>query len=142
MLPRGARFHGNGRPCDALNHHHIAQYAMEVILSFATKPMLLAFATLVNGFSPMQSAACTGKPAAHEGKQQPDGNSSAADQYWTPERLRKAKPMELPHPPIEGNTRPDQDRKPSVSGSGNPGLQSVPPDRNNLLVPPDGADSK
>lgn len=106
--------------------------------------LLLAFVT--SGFSSADRPERMDKLAQAEHSQQPDPDSKAVREYWTPERLRNAKPMELPHPdrPIEGNNPAGQGSHEDshTTGSGSPGSGAVPPVRDNVLVPPSKVDSK
>jgi hypothetical protein len=66
------------------------------------------------------------------------------DAYWTPERLREARPIEMPHPATPPPSASDSSaaRQPggeagSVSEGGSPGADDVAPDETNYLFPPD-----
>ncbi len=63
-------------------------------------------------------------------QQGPENPADKAEEYWTPERLRKAKPLELPHPaePPKAVTPPSGQGR-SVTGSGDSGAGSVPPEQ-------------
>ncbi len=67
------------------------------------------------------------------------GNSSNNEDYWTPERLKEAKPLELPHPtPSDLNipVPPHESapsKLPSYEAPGHEGEEGIPPDETNLL---------
>ena len=60
------------------------------------------------------------------------------DEYWTPERLREAQPLELPHPTTPLSEEPSAEKEStepaplSVSGPGNPGDAKSPSDGDRL----------
>jgi hypothetical protein len=89
--------------------------------------------TAMIGSEPM-----SGKRAA----EQANPDAPADDPYWTPERLRAAKPIELPHPstpPPEATPVPEG-AAPSISGAGSPGSGGIAPAGENMLDPePDEA---
>jgi hypothetical protein len=65
-------------------------------------------------------------------KEQSDSATENTEDYWTPERLKKAKPLELPHsttPPSHLDLPKEEvgEHPPSVQGSGNTGEGSVDP---------------
>ncbi len=66
-------------------------------------------------------------------------NSSQSEDYWTPERLKEAQPLELPHPitpDIHSQVFPDESAPstiPSHEASGHEGEGEIPPDESNIL---------
>ena len=66
-------------------------------------------------------------------------NSSHSEDYWTPERLREAQPLELPHPiPPDGQSPmfPDESAPFTTSSDEAPGHEGeggISPDENNIL---------
>ena len=102
-----------------------------IVLGLATA--VLAYRALVGG-----DGGTPGQPPVAR-----ESGPDADEEYWTPERLRDAKPIELPHPegPPEAAEPPDvspPDEAASESGAGHLGEGDVPPDETNILVPPDG----
>jgi V8-like Glu-specific endopeptidase len=68
------------------------------------------------------------------------GSQTTIEQYWTPQRLLNAKPMEL-YPPVGADGLPiapqgSADTSPSESGSGAPPSVEVPPSAGKVLIPP------
>jgi len=58
--------------------------------------------------------------------------------YWTPERLKEAKPIEMPHAPgwPPATAEPDTSRPgPSQSGAGSAGSGEVAPEEGTTLIP-------
>ena len=94
-----------------------------------------AFVAVIIGAATIGSMAMGDKAAE---KTNPD--APATDPYWTPERLRAAKPIELPHPdePAPEVPRPSGDAGPSVSGAGHAGSGGVAPEDRDLLDPEGG----
>ena len=87
--------------------------------------------------------------ASNDGETEQKINPSPerVENYWTPEQLRKAKPIEMPHPagPPSGKEHSDNDRpgqEESESGPGSPGVGDIPPGRANILRPKDGISNK
>ena len=64
------------------------------------------------------------------------------DDYWNSERLRKAKPLDLPHPKgteddLNGLLNQDPNKRPSPhTEEGSPGDRTIVPDTSNLLFVP------
>lgn len=91
-----------------------------------------AFLAVIIGAATIGSMAMGDKAAE---KTNPD--APATDPYWTPERLRAAKPIELPQPdgPAPEAPQPADDAGPSVSGAGHPGSGEIAPEDRDLLDP-------
>lgn len=83
------------------------------------------------------STADASSPPAFPGQSNP-GMGRAQD-YWTPDRLRGAKPLDLPHPRAEPPNAISPPAKAggdnSATGAGNAGGPAVPPETTNLLDP-------
>jgi len=68
-----------------------------------------------------------------------EGSASKNEDYWTPERLKEAKPLELPHPTSPDLKPPVPPHKsvpsqpPSYEAPGHEGEEGIPPDGTNLL---------
>lgn len=66
-------------------------------------------------------------------------DSSNNEDYWTPERLKEAKPLELPHPtapPSKVPVPPHESapsQPPSFKAPGHEGEEDIPLDETNLL---------
>jgi hypothetical protein len=61
----------------------------------------------------------------------PDGEG-----YWTPDRLKRAKPRDLPSvDDITGPTSNATNTPPSTAAPGSPGNQTTPPGDRNIIIP-------
>ncbi len=107
---------------------------------FTTLTCLLSLTTCLLATACSESQVLSAKPPTNEKTEMP---SESVDNYWTPERLRKAKPLELPHPsappaekvlPQEDLPQKDESEAELPSGApGEPGDAGVRPDEKNLL---------
>jgi hypothetical protein len=85
------------------------------------------------------SAASPGTPSLPPTLENVSPNAEAGREYWTPERLRNARPVEMypAGPPEEGEF--DIPRQPgSVGEPGRPGSGDIAPDETNFILPMDG----
>lgn len=100
--------------------------------------LFLFLATLVGSMWLSCASVHSEEPPAQNKSQLPSEN----DEYWTPERLREAKPLELPHPetPAPKATFPEPEGEssdtiaPSIEAPGDPGAGDVHPSEKNLLI--------
>jgi len=79
--------------------------------------------------------------SAEKANPEAEPRGDASEPYWTPERMRAAKPLPLPHPDAAPPEAPaTSEGAPSVSGAGSPGGGSVPPEDETLPAPaPEGS---
>lgn len=102
---------------------------------------LLGLAFVVVAFRTMAG----GDPTAGEPVERANPSAQSDAEYWTPERLREAKPLEMPSatPPREWDpsSAPPDDGV-SVSEPGRPGDGDVVPDESNVLFPGEADDQR
>ncbi len=112
--------------------------------------MRILFALLLTGVA--LSGAIPGARAHASGATEPQERPEAVPgpgedgSQWTPERLKAAEPIELPHPERSpdslGADDPNAAAVPSRSGAGSPGGPEAVADENRVLIPgvaePDG----
>lgn len=97
---------------------------------------LLLASTIVTVRAMAEGDSASGQPPAVKVNPTPEED----DGYWTPERLREAKPIEMPHPDTppeewEHDVPPPVDETGSVGGAGSPGGGDVPPDESRYIIP-------
>ena len=89
------------------------------------------------GILPLVS--CTSAHSSEPFTKEKKGISSNTEDYWTAERLKEAKPLELPHPTspdLKTSVPPHESppsQLPSYEASGHEGEEGIPPDETNLL---------
>ena len=107
-------------------------------MKLATAVLLIAgLPGLASGCAAAGPTACSPRPAV----QQPNPAGDAGEDYWTPERLRNAKPREVrPTGPLEGGAPAPPCPSESKAAPGSPGTGAVGPDPNHVIVPMAPAD--
>ena len=102
-----------------------------VVTSFSF--LLLAFIGIVALMN------CSSVHSSEPLMKEKNSNASHSEDYWTPERLKEAQPLELPHPippDIHSPVLPDESTPsaiPSDEASGHEGEGEIPPDGSNIL---------
>jgi len=95
-----------------------------LIAGLAVTGTILGYRALSGGNGKSASSPETATPSPDE----------AGD--WTPERLKEAKPLELPHAPPTAGEEPDTPQPgPSQSGAGSAGSGDVAPEEGTTLIP-------
>lgn|GEM_PF-6923007 len=92
-----------------------------------------------SAFEILTLVSCTSAHSSEPFIKEKKGSSSKNEDYWTPERLKEAKPLELPHPtapdlkpPIPPHV-PAPPNLPSYKAPGQEGEEGILPDETNLL---------
>jgi hypothetical protein len=97
----------------------------------------LALAALA---TPMLAVSCAAAQDQGPAVERANPDPEASEEYWTPERLERARPLPLPHPstpPPRSQEAPQPGPAASVSEGGSLGSGDVVPDQSNYLFPSD-----
>lgn len=112
---------------------------MKLLIALVLTTLGLTIAILAYRVTAGSGDASSESPVEQKVNPSPDADAK----YWTPERLREAKPIVMPHPasPPSGwdsFTTRQPDEEGSASGTGGSGDGDVAPDESNVLFPREG----